>query len=85
MCQALFKASSRYHKQKRSPKSQGAYTLMEIYAQTNLSMIVMSAQQNKTSNGLNTSLILYLGPQNTGHCGRLMLKYKKLAPSSSAC
>lgn len=35
---------------KNCPKSQGAYTLMEIYAQTNLSMIVMSVQQNKTSN-----------------------------------
>lgn len=37
------------------PKSQGAYTLLEIYAQTNLSMIVMSVQQNKTSNRLKYS------------------------------
>lgn len=50
LCVRLFKASSRYHKQKQSPKFQGAYTLMEIYAQTNLSMTVMNAQQNKTSN-----------------------------------
>lgn len=47
MCQALFKASSRHHKQKQSPNSQGACTLMERYAQTNLSMVVISAQQNK--------------------------------------
>lgn len=49
MCQALFEATSIYLKQNKVPNSQGAYTPMKRYAQTKqTSMIMISAQQNKT-------------------------------------